>query len=118
MVKGRVLLVEDDPALSDVMCEAIVAEGYAVTGVASTAAARAAMSDEQHQVIVLDLMLHGETSESLLQELSERHDAPPTLLVSASRTAPEVARRFGVVLLAKPFDLDRLLAAIEHAAAG
>ena len=118
MAKGRVLLVEDDPALADVMREAILAEGYAVTGVASTAAARAAMRAEEHQVLVLDLMLQGETSESLLSELSERTGSPPTLLVSASRAAPEIARRFGVMLLAKPFDLDRLLSAIEDAARG
>ena len=64
---------------------------------------------EKLEVILLDLMLAGESGRDLLAELVPRGTMPPTVLVSASHDAPTVAQEFGLRLVAKPFDIDVLV---------
>ena len=112
----RALVVEDDVAILDALCAALEGEGYEVEGVGTLQAARAALDVRRPDVLLLDLMLHGQLADSLLEELGGRpHSAPPTLLVSASPDARVIAKRYGIGHIAKPFDLDQLFAAVAVA---
>jgi DNA-binding NtrC family response regulator len=62
-------------------------------------------------------MLPDGLADELLEELARRASAPPTVMVSASPAAPEVARSYGIAFVAKPFDIDGLLMAIQRAIA-
>jgi DNA-binding NtrC family response regulator len=51
----RVLLVIEDRALSDVLCEALVEAGHTATQVEGAAAARGALAGQQFDAAVVDL---------------------------------------------------------------
>lgn len=111
------LVVEDDETIREALLVTLEAEGFVAEGVGSLREARAALARTRVTVVVLDLMLPDGRADELLAELAAATDSPPTVLVSASPDAPEVARRFGIACMAKPFDLDHLLDALDKAVA-
>ena len=118
---GRVLVVDDDPAILELVDAALRAEGYAVETAADAGTALDwlwATWDAQPDVILLDLQLpavDGQTFAELYRALPVRH-APLVLmsgLPEAAAVAQEVAARD---VLRKPFDLDDLLERLRRAA--
>ena len=70
----RVLVVEDDAALSEVVCTFLGDEGYACTPAFSGTEAlllaeRATEKDERFDLVILDLMLPGVPGEELIGRL-------------------------------------------------
>lgn len=117
----RVLVVEDDAALSEVVCTFLGDEGYAcVPSFSGTeallAAERAAEKNEPFDLVILDLMLPGVPGEELIGRLRAAGVAAPVIVTSAkSAVTDRVALlRLGASdYLVKPFDLDELLARVE-----
>ena len=120
----RVLVVEDDAALSDVVCTFLSGEGYdcvpAFSGTeALLLAERAAERGEKNRpfdLVILDLMLPGLPGEELMGRLRAAGVAAPVIVTSAKSA---VTDRVGLLrlgasdYLVKPFDLDELLARVE-----
>jgi DNA-binding NtrC family response regulator len=103
------LVVEDDDALRDSMHEYMVMDGFAVDSVGTVDEAARCLEERRPAVLILDLMLHDRRAEPLLAKLKARGDeAPVTVLVSAALDAREIAKRYDVPLLPKPFDLEDL----------
>lgn len=116
--KRVVLVVEDDDDIREVVCELLADEGYEVLCVASVEEARGVIGSTPPDVMLLDLNIKGaeERGTDLLASLDgERLSGPPTILISAARDAPEVARTYGIMHLRKPFDLEQLLEALKTA---
>lgn len=117
----RVLVVEDDAALSEVVCTFLGDEGYACVPAFSgtealLAAERAAEKNQPFDLVILDLMLPGVPGEELIGRLrSSGVDAP--VIVTSAKSA--VTDRVGLLrlgasdYLVKPFDLEELLARVE-----
>ena len=111
----RVLVVEDDVTINETLCAILEVEGFVPTCVTNLTQARLALAAEMPSVILLDLMLNDdESGETLLEELADREGAPAVVVLSASPHAGRVATRYGVDLVAKPFDVDDLLEALER----
>jgi DNA-binding response OmpR family regulator len=109
----RVLVVEDERKLAEVLGAALRAEHYdvEVADTGSEAAARAA--DEVFDLIVLDVMLPGRSGLEVLERLRQRDVATPVLIVTARDGVED--RVHGLDLgaddyLVKPFALPELLA--------
>ena len=122
---ARVLVIEDDAAINDVVATRLARDGYEVTQAFSGSEARmllggdASDGTERHpsyDVVVCDLMLPGATGEELVGLIHSRDAATPIVVISA-RTTP--ADRIGLLrlgaddYLTKPFDLDELAARVE-----
>jgi two-component system, OmpR family, response regulator RpaA len=114
----RVLIIEDDAALREMLCEALEGEGY-----------RALLSDHpvapldvqqlRPSVVILDLMLGGEPEGYCWLEALRawRWTARLPVLVCSGYLAPEAPAVHRVQALAdvtvpKPFALDEFLAAV------
>jgi DNA-binding response OmpR family regulator len=70
-------------------------------------------------LIVLDMGLPLLSGEELAESLKSLSDPPPLLVVSAAGTIAERAQRIGATgHLAKPFELDDLIAAVNQALQG
>lgn len=119
-----ILLIEDDPRVSDFLVRGLQAEGYAVqlvkTGRAGLAAAEAFSRECAQQtragVIILDIMLPEMDGLTLCQILRQRGHQVPVLMLSAmgeSNERVDGLRRGADDYLVKPFDFDELLARIE-----
>ena len=111
----RILVVDDDTALRELVMTYLGASGYQVEGVGDGAAFRASMARHGADLVVLDLMLPGEDGLSLLRWLRS-NGGPPVIIVSAR--GEEVDRVVGLEVgaddyLAKPFGPRELLARVR-----
>jgi DNA-binding response OmpR family regulator len=104
--KPRILVVEDEPRLRDLLRLYLERDGYAVTDAADGTAALAAYDAEPPDLVILDLMLPRMQGETVLEELRDRGTVP-VLITSAKRT--DADRIAGLRLgaddyLGKPFN--------------
>ncbi|BDI07683.1 response regulator [Sphaerotilus microaerophilus] len=111
----RVLVVDDDPTLRELLTDYLGASGFQVEGAADGVQMRARMAQAWPDVLVLDLMLPGEDGLSLAREL-RRHSDLPILMLSAR--GEEIDRVIGLEVgaddyLAKPFGPRELLARLR-----
>ena len=117
----RVLVVEDDAALSEVVCTFLGDEGYtcvpAFSGTeALLLAERAGEKDQPFDLVILDLMLPGLPGEELIGRLRAAGVDAPVIVTSARSTVTDrvsLLRLGASDYLVKPFDLDELLARVE-----
>jgi CheY-like chemotaxis protein len=103
---GRVLVVDDDEAIRDVVAEVLRDEGYSVVCAENGAQAlREIQGDHHPDLVLLDLMMPVMSGWEVLEQLQANEELAriPVVVVSAM-TAPGVREH-----LAKPIDLDHLL---------
>lgn len=111
----RILVVEDEPRLGELLRLYLERAGHAVTTVGDGRAALAAIDDgPPFDLVVLDLMLPGLTGEAVLGAIRERGDTP-VLIASAKRS--DLERIAGLRLgaddyLAKPYNPNELTARV------
>ena len=116
MANERILVVEDDPAILAGLEAKLHLEGYDARLAADGEEARALLSDEPFDLVVLDLMLPKLDGMSLLRWLRKQSRTLPVLIVSAKGRETEKVEglRAGADdYLAKPFGLEELTARIE-----
>jgi two-component system phosphate regulon response regulator OmpR len=111
----RILIVDDDPALRELLTTYLVANGFAVEAVADGVAMRTALAAGMPAAIVLDLMLPGEDGLALTRQLRAQSTVPILML---SARGEEVDRVIGLEVgaddyLAKPFGPRELLARLR-----
>lgn len=81
---ARVLIVEDDPSINDVISSALAQDGYVCTCAYSGTEARMVVeSGESFDIVLCDLMLPGLSGEELIARISERCDVP--ILVASAK---------------------------------
>jgi DNA-binding response OmpR family regulator len=112
----RVLIVEDERKLAQVMSAALEAEYYDVVVTRTGEDGFFRASAEAFDLVVLDLMLPGRGGLEILQTLRQRHIETPVLVVTARDGVDD--RVLGLDLgaddyLVKPFALPELLARIR-----
>lgn len=126
MADIRVLIVEDDAYINHIVATHLSRCGYACTQAFSGTEARllleAALTkasvdhSASFNVVICDLMLPGMTGEELVALIRQR-DASVPIVVTSARTAAsdkiDLLKLGADDYLAKPFDLDELVARIE-----
>lgn len=116
----RILLVEDDVMIGEVVLDALRAEGWAVDWVKDGAMAETALATAAYDLVLLDLGLPRKNGLAVLRSLradvgSAHHRVP--VLVATARDA--VAERVAGLdagaddYIVKPYDLDELLARVR-----
>lgn len=116
MTGTRILVVEDDADINEVVCTRLNRAGYTTTAAYSGSEARMVLERESFNLIVTDLMLPGVPGEHLIAELRERGSGAPIIVISARGAVDD---RVSVLsmgaddYLVKPFDLDELAARVE-----
>jgi CheY-like chemotaxis protein len=112
-----ILVVDDDPAILDLLAELLGYEGYSVITTSEGSAAVTYASTQAPALILLDLMM---PEMSGWQVVAALRDSPqtqqiPVVLLSARRDLPATARDLDVAtFLEKPFDLDDLLSVVAQ----
>jgi two-component system, NtrC family, response regulator GlrR len=114
----RVLLVDDDKDLLQLIAMRLTAAGYAVTAVESGEAALAALAVSRPQVVVTDLRMQGMDGMALFDAIHRDSPSLPVLILTAHGTIPEAvtATRRGIFsFLTKPFEPKVLLDTVAEA---
>ena len=114
-----ILVVDDDDTIRETVAEALVLDGFNVETARNGAEALALVRKQRPSGIVLDLMMPVMTGWQFLERCQANHllcSDVPIVVMSAYSKLPEEAAKLGVKgCIAKPFDLDVLLGAIERA---
>src|SRR6266542_4209823 len=112
-----ILVIDDDPAILDMLIELLGYEGYQIIAPSEGSAAIAQARTEPPALILLDLMMpemSGWQVIAALRDDPQTHDIPVVLL-SARRDLPMTAIELGVAtFLEKPFELNDLLSVVER----
>jgi CheY-like chemotaxis protein len=115
-----VLVVEDDVSIRHVIADLLEERGFRVVQATNGAEALDQLSVLRPDVVVLDLLMpvmHGwDFMESYVEKTGG--ERIPIVVVSVNPALPRSFSRFGVhSIIAKPFDVDDLVASVERAAA-
>jgi two-component system OmpR family response regulator len=113
--KGRVLVVDDEPNIADVISIALRYSAYEVKTAANGQEALTAASSFRPQMIVLDVMLPDFDGFEVARRLRERADDTPILFLTARDTTEDKVRGLtlgGDDYVTKPFSVEELLARI------
>jgi len=114
----KLLLVEDDPALQFTILTALEAKGYAVDAVSTTGEAMARLAGSSYPIVISDIYIDERTGLDVLQAAKRNDPGCAVILMTGRGTMETVmaATRGGVFdYIAKPFDLDVILNAVERA---
>ena len=115
----RLLLVEDDPMIGEVVLETLRAEGFAVDWVKNGAMADTALLAQSYDLVVLDLGLPKKDGLDVLKSLRSRKQRMPVLIATARDGVEQrIAGLDGGAddYVLKPYDIDELLATLQRVA--
>ena len=112
---AHILVVDDDDRLRDLLQRYLGEYGFRVSTAASAAEARVVLSGLEFDLLVLDLMMPGETGLELTKDLRRTKSVPILLLTAMGEAADRIA---GLEVgaddyLAKPFEPRELVLRIE-----
>ncbi len=116
MPRGKVLVVDDDPAIRTSLSRALVLEGYTVETANDGNAALSQVISFEPDVIVLDLMMPNVDGLSVCRVLrSEGNRIPILMLTARTETSDRVAGLDAGAddYLGKPFALEEMLARVR-----
>src|ERR1700757_5529288 len=80
---ARILMVDDDPGIRDVVSDFLGKHGYRVETAADGREMDEALERGPVDLVVLDVMLPGEDGLAICRRLANADDGPPLLMLSA-----------------------------------
>jgi DNA-binding response OmpR family regulator len=111
----RILIVDDEPSVRDVMATVLIDAGYSVQTAADGHIALAIIDDTPPDLIITDVMMPHLDGWALLDHARERTPTVPVILMSAGdwiRAGRMMSMPEHAVFLAKPFAIEELLALV------
>jgi len=109
----RILIMDDDPTIADLLREALADEGYETFMMTQSLRFYDAVREHQPDLILLDLMMQYLDGRDELKLMEMGEHKIPVIVVTAfldAKNEEEEFRKAGVVhIIYKPFDLDKLV---------
>jgi two-component system, NtrC family, response regulator AtoC len=115
----RVLVLEDDASLSEILCEELVARGFRPMPAESVAEALAHLEAFEFEVALLDLMLPDGSGIDVLRHLTEEGLATEAIILTGYaqvQTALEAMKLGAYDYLSKPVRMEEVEALVRKAA--
>lgn len=116
MMKTKLLLLEDDPNLSESVSEYLEEQGYSVTCVYDAATAEDILYEQKFDLLLLDVNVPGGDGFSLLKNSRKEGNATPAIFITSRNAMCDVEEGFesgGDDYIRKPFALKELLLRIQ-----
>lgn len=111
MALGRILVVDDEAPVREVLTEYFSTEGYAVEAATSGLEALSAVSGGRADLVLLDVRMPGLDGVQVLRRIREMSTSLPVIMVTANEDvtlARETLTLGAFDYVAKPFDFDYL----------
>jgi two-component system, response regulator, stage 0 sporulation protein F len=111
MALGRILVVDDEAPIREVLTEYFATEGYAVETATSGLEALSVVSGGRADLVLLDVRMPGLDGVQVLRRIRELTDSVPVIMVTANEDvslARETLMLGAFDYVAKPFDFDYL----------
>jgi DNA-binding response OmpR family regulator len=114
----KILIMDDDPTIADLLREALADEGYETHMTTQSLRFYDAVTEVRPDLILLDLMMQYLDGRDELQLMKMNAFNIPVIVVTAFLDADKEAEEFraaGVVhIVYKPFDLDQLVELVKE----
>ncbi len=114
----RILIIDDEPLVADVMAEALRLEDHDVVVASSGEEGLRVIAQKPPDAVFLDIVMPGMDGIEVLRAIRERHPELPVIILSGwvSQSQLEEARRLGVTeVISKPVPLKNLARALRQA---
>ncbi len=114
--KMKILIVEDEPSLREMMKETLMKEQYVVETAGDFGTAEGKINDYEYDVILLDIMLPGGSGMELLKILRQSNNPAHVLIISAKDSLDDKLEGLDLGAddyITKPFHLAELSARIR-----
>jgi len=113
---ARILVVDDEPSITDALCTALRYEGFDARNAGTARAVRGVMQSFTPDLIVLDVMLPDTDGFTLARELrADGHDIPIIFLTARDDTTDKLAGlTLGDDYVTKPFSLAEIVARVGN----
>ena len=113
-----ILVIDDDPAIREMVGMALTREGYDILEAGSTLEARQIIASHKPDLILLDWMLPGQSGFEFARQLhsDNAHPSPPVIMLTArGQEADKIAALEAGAddYVSKPFSVSELLARIK-----
>jgi len=120
VLDARILLVDDNPIVSQVIIDILSLDGYGVDTAPNGIAALEKMAGRRYDLVLTDLHMPEMDGAGLYQELAKRQTHPPQKIIFLTGTAGtseahRLLRDTGLPVLRKPFNLVDLLDLVQKA---
>lgn len=114
---GPVLVVEDEPSIRELLCDAFEQEGLEVVTASEGEQAVRIAKARRPAVVILDMGLPLIDGGAVADAIRDAYgDSVPFVVVTASRRIEEAAARIGAArYFTKPFDVPELVRAVRAA---
>ena len=113
-MRNRILVVDDEPAISELICMNLQITGYDCDSALDSNAALESLNKMQYDLVLLDIMLPGMDGFELIKHINARN--VPVIYLSAKNAVTDKVRglRLGAEdYIVKPFDALELLVRVE-----
>lgn len=116
-MKKKVLVIEDEPIIAEMMSILLEVGGYKVISLADTAYAKKRLHEADMGLVLLDLQLSGaENGKDMCTYIKSSDDLKhlPVILVSANSDLPQISKDCGADdHIAKPFDMNYFIDKVQ-----
>jgi len=112
----KILLMEDDAVLSDILLD-YLRESYDVSYAYDSKAVYETLENEKFDLFIFDINVPGQNGLELLQELREFHDTTPAIVITAYTDTTYLKSAFergANDYIKKPFELEELSARVQN----
>ncbi|HYN86030.1 MAG TPA: sigma 54-interacting transcriptional regulator, partial [Pyrinomonadaceae bacterium] len=116
--KIRVLLVDDDPLLRQLVTDQLALSGFDAASAQSGDEALRVLAETDYDVVLLDINMPGLSGLEALREIRKLEDAPEVIMLTADtslQTGIEAMRHGAYDYLTKPSTLDEIEAVLRKA---
>jgi two-component system nitrogen regulation response regulator NtrX len=117
-VKGRILAVDDERSIRDILAQVLGYEGYDVSTAGSGGEALSMHRAHPFDLVLLDVKMQGIDGIETLQQLRQQDPAARVVMISGHSTiatAVQAVKDGAFDFLEKPLDSDRLLVTVQRA---
>ena len=111
MSKVRILVVDDEPGVREMLTDALNLQGYAVTAAGDGFEALKQLREGEFELVVSDINMPKVDGYELLERMRNLGDSTPVILLTARGEKADLARGFRVGAddyVTKPFGLEEL----------
>ena len=115
---NRVLVVDDDPDIRELLCAVLQDDGWEARPAVNGKAALAVLEHWKPDLIVLDLMMPVMDGWTFADRMRERWKIPIVVLSAANNVEAHARQLGAVAVVPKPFDIAQLLPTLQSAAGG
>src|SRR5262249_7362620 len=115
---GRILVVDDEPAIAATIRRLLVRRGHEVSTAGSADDAMAELERAAYHLVITDLNLAGQSGLDVLRAVRERSPGTAVIMITAygsERVAVEAMKLGATDYLPKPFDNDELELIVQRA---